>query len=367
MSVAMPIAFVSQIHAESISELQAKIDALQSEQSQYQATANQLSAKANTLANKISSLQNQQRSMQAQIDLTQAQYDKLQQQIEQTKQQIKDNQDALGDTIANMYVDSDISPLEMLASSKNIGDYVDKQAYQESINNQLSSTIKHINDLKAQLESQQQKVKLTLANQQNAKNQLAASQAEQQQLLNETHGQESAYKSLISKNQQQQDALSQQIADQMRATISSGGASVISVGGSGGGYPYNCAVDQYAVSPWTDRGGYGCSQCVSYAAWKMGAETGRYPVGWGNADNFPGNASAAGFTVSYTPHANSIVYFPPGVNGAGEVGHVGWVEAVSGNTITVSQYNYYVSGYSSPWGHYSEMTFQNYGGMQYIY
>lgn len=364
MAIAMPLAFVTQLHAASLAEINAKINALKAQQQQYQATANQLSAQADTLANKISSLQNQEKSMQAQIDLSQAQYDQLEQKIEQTKQQIKDNQDALGDTIANMYVDSDISPLEMLASSKNIGDYVDKQAYQSSINQQLEGTIKTINDLKAKLESQQQKVKLTLVNQQNAKKQLAATQALQQQLLNETHGQENAYKSLISKNQSQQDQLSAQAAALMAQTISSGGAHVVSVGGSGGGYPYNCAVDQYAVSPWTDDGGYGCSQCVSYAAWKMGAVTGRYPVGWGNAENFPGNASAAGFNVSYVPHVNSIVYFPPGVNGAGEVGHVAWVEGVSGNTITVSQYNY---NYGAGWGKYSVMNFQNYGGMQYIY
>ncbi|HEU0266064.1 MAG TPA: CHAP domain-containing protein [Candidatus Saccharimonadaceae bacterium] len=364
MAFAMPATMAAQAHADSIAQLQARVDALKSQQNDLRNQAQSLSNQANTLAGKISDLQNQQASMQNQINLSQAQYDELTQQITKTEQEIAANKQTLGSILSNMYVDGHVSTLEMLASSKNIGDFVDKQAYQSTISDKLTSTIKTINDLKASLQKQQQGVKLALANEQNAKAQLAASQAEQQQLLNETQGQESAYQGLIKSNQSQQDQLSAQIAAQMAATIRSGSASVISVGGSGGGYPYNCQVDAYAVSPWTDKGGYGCSQCVSYAAWMMGQVYGQYPVGWGNADNFPGNAQAAGMTVSYTPHVNSIVYFPPGVNGAGSVGHVAWVEGVSGNTITVSQYNYYTS---AGWGKFSRMTFTNYGGMEYIY
>jgi len=45
-------------------------------------------------------------------------------QIADTEKKIKDNQDALGETIANLYVDGKISPLEMIASSKNVSDYL---------------------------------------------------------------------------------------------------------------------------------------------------------------------------------------------------------------------------------------------------
>lgn len=363
MAFAMPATMAAQAHAESIAQLQARVNALKGQQNDLRNQAETLSGKVNTLAGKVSDLQNQQASMQNQINLSQAQYDELTQQITKTEQEIAANKQTLGSILSNMYVDGHASTLEMLASSKNIGDFVDKQAYQSSISGKLTSTIKKINALQASLKKQQLGVKLALANEQNAKAQLAASQAEQQKLLNETQGQESAYQNLIKGNQSQQDQLSAQIAAQMAATIRSGSASVISVGGSNGGYPYACQLNGL-YSPWTDNGNYGCSQCVSYAAWMMGQVYGQYPVGWGNADNFPGNAAAAGFHVSYTPHANSIVFFPSGVNGAGGVGHVAWVEGVSGNTITVSQYNYNTGG---GWGQFSRMTFSNYGGMQYIY
>ncbi len=365
MIVAAPLSIPPKVSAESIDQLNAQIQQLQNQQSQYQASANSLKATENTLQGKVAALQLQQNQMQTQIDLSQAQYDKLQQQIEDTQKQIKDNQDALGSTIADMYIDTKISPLEMLASSKSIGDYVDKQTYQSSISSQLTSTIQKINTLKKQLQDQQSSVKLTLANQSNAKAALADAQAQQQQLLNETQGQESAYQQLISKNQQEQDAISAKVQAAMAATLSSGSVRIIASGSSGGGYPYNCPVDQYAVSPWTDDGGYGCSQCVSYAAWKMGQASGKYPVGWGNADNFPGNARATGFTVSSVPRANSIAFMPPyGPGGAGEVGHVAWVESVSGGTVVVSQYNY---NFGTGWGKYSMMSFPASYFSQYIY
>ena len=363
MAFAMPATLAAEAHAASVAQLQAQVNALKDQQNGLRSTAQSLSSQADTLANKVTALQNQQASMQNQIDLSQAQYDELQQQITQTKQKLADTKAALGTIISNMYVDGKVSTLEMLASSKNISDFVDKQAYQSSISSTLTGTVKEVNTLEAKLESQQQQVQLALANEQHAKAELAASQAEQQQLLDQTQGQENAYQGLIKSNQSQQDQLSSQIAAQMAATIRTGGAHVISTGGSGGGYPYACGL-YGLMSPWVDAGNYGCAQCVSYAAWMMGQVTGQYPVGWGNADNFPANAAAAGFNVSYTPHVNSIVFFPSGVNGAGGVGHVAWVEGVSGSTITVSQYNYNTG---SGWGQFSRMTFPSYGGMQYIY
>jgi surface antigen len=43
-----------------------------------------------------------------------------------------------------------------------------------------------------------------------------------------------------------------------------------------------------------------------------------------------------------------------GVISAGEYGHIVWVEAVEGNSVIVSQYNYWNAG-GPGWGHYSRM------------
>jgi hypothetical protein len=71
---------------------------------------------------------------------------------------------------------------------------------------------------------------------------------------------------------------------------------------------------------------YPARECVSGAAWWGSRFTGKpWPKGWGNADNWPAAARAAGFTVNGTPAANTIMCVPPNTNGSGKKGHVAWV------------------------------------------
>lgn len=67
-------------------------------------------------------------------------------------------------------------------------------------------------------------------------------------------------------------------------------------------------------------------QCAGWVASK------RYvPAGWGNATNWKNAATRAGWTISKTPVAGAIGWRP---------GHVVYVEAVHGNTVTISERNY---------------------------
>lgn len=86
-------------------------------------------------------------------------------------------------------------------------------------------------------------------------------------------------------------------------------------------------------------------ECTWWAINEFHAYTGYYPnlVAPGNngdAQYWAGNAIYNGWTVTATPRANAIAVFPPWKNGAGSVGHVAWVTAVSGSQITVSEMNF---------------------------
>lgn len=86
-------------------------------------------------------------------------------------------------------------------------------------------------------------------------------------------------------------------------------------------------------------------QCTWWAINEFHAYTGRFPNlvrpgNDGDAQYWAGNAAYNGWTVSATPRVNSIAVFLPGVDNAGSVGHVAWVTAVNGKTITVSEMNY---------------------------
>jgi surface antigen/peptidoglycan hydrolase CwlO-like protein len=371
MIVAAPLSVTPKAYADPYDD---QINAIQREIDAYQTEAQKFRDQANTLQLQLNLLSNEKARIQGQIDLSQAKFDKLKVQIQDTELKIKQNQDALGETIADLYVDDAISPLEMLASSRNIGDYVDKQEYRSIIQDELTSAIVKIKTLKRSLETQKKDVERVLGDQTNARNALASKEAEQQKIVSQTRGQEGAYQQLASESnsrkleiQRQQQAA---IEAAMRRASGGGPVNILPGDPNKGGYPWEagCTVDGNAVSHGgydgngADPLGYGCRQCVSYTAYKVGARTGSYPRYWGNANQWPGSARSSGYQTGSAPKENSV-----GVISAGQYGHVVWVEAVNGDgTIDVSQYNYYNAG-GAGWGHYSKMRVSSGTYDTYIY
>jgi surface antigen len=341
----------------SADEYDDRIRVLQADMARYQAEADRLNGEAITLQNALNQITNEKNAIQAQVDLSQAQYDQLVIEIAATEKSIKDNQDGLGTTLADLYVDGDISPIEMLASSQNISDFLNKQEYRNSIRDQLSTTIKTVKDLKTKLSQQKVDVEKVLATQKAARDSLVAKESEQQALVNQTNNDEAAYQNLIASSAEQ---IAQARATQaaIRARLNGSGGYVLVDSGSLSDYPWhngNCPMQGYMSTGGSngnggDGYGYGCRQCASYVAWRIAKETGIY-YSWGNAKDFTQNAINAGYQAG-PPSAGSIAVMDPAKAGQG-FGHVAWVEAVSGNMITISQYNY---DYGQGYGMYSMMT-----------
>lgn len=61
---------------------------------------------------------------------------------------------------------------------------------------------------------------------------------------------------------------------------------------------------------------------------------------WGNASGWASSAAAAGRVVNGQPAVGSVVVFAPGEMGAGSLGHVAVVDAVNGNSVSISEGNY---------------------------
>jgi len=342
-----------------------RISALQRQIEAYDAQAAQLHAQSENLQSAIAALQIQAASIQAQIDISQAQYDKLTAQISETEQKIKTNQDALGLTIAKMYVDDKITPIEMLASSKNISEFIDKQEYRSSVRDQLTTTISKIKSLKVQLTKQKDDIKTVLDKHTAEKNSLVATQNQQQDLLSQTQGQESAYQSLIAqaKNQMAADTAARQAYYQSLLKSGGNGSSGVSGNfhysnwsgnqGCSGGYPY-CGPQDSGIDPW----GLYNRECVSYVAWALSARFGKY-VG-----NFSGSGNAYEWVWSAPNYSGAVRVSDPQPGDAvilpaspsfSPLGHAMIIESVSGSTIHVSQYNFYGTG------EYSTMDIQNSG------
>lgn len=376
MVAAAPLAIQPYVNADRYDD---QINALQGEIDQYQAEASKLQNVANNLEAKLQSINLEKKQLQKQIDIQQTKYEKLKQQIKDNEKKIADNQDALGVTIADLYVDDTISPLEMLASSSNIGDYVDKQTYRTSMQDSLSQTIETIKKLKEELEEKKRDVAKVLSNQKNARKRLVAKESEQQTILAKTRGKQDAYKALSAKAEAEQVRIRKEQQEALAAAFTSTGGTLI-VGGLAGGYPWNdsnCSMGgpggYYSYGGADGNGGdgkgYGCRQCVSYVAWRVAKETGVYPISWGNAADVPASARAAGYQTGGDPRPGSIAVMGAykvvnGVQWTGPEGHVGWVEAVNGDTLVISQYNY---DYGEGYGMYSRMNLSKTLFDEYVY
>lgn len=318
-------------------EFDDKINAIQRQIDGYQTEASKLAGQAQTLENQLAILGNQKAVIQAQLDESTAKHAKLKTEIAANEKKLAATKDGLGDIVADLYVDDKISPLEMLASSSSIGDYVDKQEQRSAIRDNLSRAITQIKDLKKKLEEQKVAVERVIKDQESQRAALTAKEAEQNKLLADTRGQESAFQQLMSEGRSQQDQLRSQqqaaiAAAMRRAGVASGGAVA---GNGGGGYPTNLASAPLdaLVDPW----GMYNRECVSYTAWKVYQKNGYMPYwgGNGHAYQWPGMADRYGIPRGSTPRVGSVA-----VLYGGPYGHVAWVESINGDgTINISQYN----------------------------
>ena len=348
------------VHADAF---QSKINALENQNSSAQSQVDSLQGQATSYQNAISILNDQISGLQQAISDNQTKQAQLQQQIVSTQQQITQDKQTLADDLQTMYVNGSMTPIEALATSNNLSDYVDQQVAYNSVQDDLNATITKIASLQASLKQQNAQLSGVIGTEQQQNNQLVSDQSQQQQLLAYNQSQQDSYNQQIKANQSQITALQAEQAAANAKLDKTG--SLITSGSCGGSYPAS------AVSPY--GGNWGCDypldntydnwamdnrECVSYTAWMVYQTYGINPTGFGNANQWPASARSAGFSVGTTPEVGSVAIY---LGGSGDpYGHAMWVVGVSGDQIHVYSYN---DGYD---GNYYDH-WVNASGLEYIY
>lgn len=329
----------------------AQINALKAQNEQNKSVVDSLKAQASSYADAVAKLQAQINGLEASIAANQALQADLQRQITEAQAEIERQRGILASDLKAMYVDGTPSSIEILATSKNLSEFVDKQEYRSRVQNKLQDTLKKIAELQKQLQMQKAKVEMLIKDMQAQRAELDSNRAAQQSLLNYNQSQQDAYNVQIKQNNAKVAQLRAEQAAANRRLSSSGGSTIIAGDPGHGGYP-----SVYANAPQdslVDRWGMYNRECVSYTAWKVYQTYGYMPYwgGIGNAYEWPRNARNANIPTSSTPKALSVAI---GTNPSyfGSLGHAMWVESVNDDgSIWVSQYNWYNGG----WGNYSEM------------
>jgi surface antigen len=314
-----------------------QINALNQQNAQNRQVANQLQVQAASYQDAINKLQIQINALQGAINDNEAKQADLKAQIAAAEEELAKQKKLLGENIKQMYLEGEISTLEMLASSKDLSEFVDKQQYRNAVQDKIKTTLDKITALKLQLKNQETEVEKLLVDQQTQRNQLDGDRAQQSQLLSYTEGQKAAYNQQISANNSSIAELRRQ---QIIANARFSGGAPGTGPACGGGYPAKwCEIAQDSV---IDDWGMYNRECVSYTAFKV-AQSGRhmpYWGGYGNANQWDDNARASGIAVDGNPRAGDVAQ-----TDRGAYGHVMYVEYVYGDgTILISQYNVNLDG-----------------------
>lgn len=317
-----------------------QIAALKSQAASQANQAAQLHAQADDYRSKVAELQAEINTLQTQIELNQAQYNKVTDNINQNKIRLDQQKTILAATIKSLYLDSTVTPLEMLASSNNFSDFLDEQQYQDKVKQKIQDAMTQIEALQRSLEAQQNQLTQILADQNQQHQQLATTQAQMNQLLAVAETNAAAADQQVKNSNAQIASLRAQQAAIIAANShhvafpgrSPGAGGACDAGQGNGGYPSVwCNAPQDSM---VDSWGMYSRECVSYAAWAA-SERGHYvPYGLGNAKDWPGAARARGIAVDGNPEVGNVAIFS-----GGQYGHAMVVEKVEGSQVIVSSMN----------------------------
>lgn len=338
------------VHA---NDLENQMRALQQENVANRAAVKDLVKSATSYQGAIDQLKAQISQLQGQIGESEAQKNALEQQILAHEIELDKQRAVLGSNIKSMYIGGEMSTIEMLATSKDLGDFVDKEAYRTAVQRQVQDTMSKIAKLQDELKDKKEQINILLESLQVQRATVDASRAEQANLLAMNQQQQAEFNSRTKDNQAKIVQLQRQIDEQRslnsRTVYTDGGIYFIRFPGAvhnfnPDAYPYKnygfsmrpegCGYfdSNTGQTDATDRWGYCTRQCVSFTAWAVEASGRIAPKYYGNAKNW---VSAAPSSYVYrSPQVGDVA-----ITTSGAYGHAMYVAAVSGNKFLAWEYN----------------------------
>jgi surface antigen len=297
--------------------------------------------------------------VQSQIDYNAAIAADLKIQIDANEQRLDQRQSVLAGMIVDAYVRGNTSPIEMLATSTSVGDFIEQQSRDRVAKEQITKSAEEIRAIKAELEQQKREIDRIIFDQEAMRKDLDTRRAAQLAFVNKYKNDQSKYLADAASNKKIKDA--EIIARANEIANNNKGGIVVAAGNNSYKYRNVCPRDnlKYLVV-----GGYVC-QCTSYAGWKVLERWGITITAWGDAKNWANSAAAPqrNYKVGTTPKLHSVA-----VNPNGQWGHVMWVEAVNPDgTFDLSEYNNSSSSLSKLPGDFGYRIKVSPAGLKFIY
>lgn len=209
------------VHSQSSQDLQNQIDALQAENARNRSSIEKLREVATSYEDAIHHLEHDIQETEQAIAVSVKRQSDIEDQIAKAEAELIHQKSLLGRNIRAIYVEGDISTLEMLASSKDLSEFIDKRQYRNSVKKKITDTVAKIDELKEQLRQQKAEVEVEIAEQETSRALLAASRQEQSRLLALNQSERAEYSRRTNANAAKIKEL-QAAQEELRRSVASG-------------------------------------------------------------------------------------------------------------------------------------------------
>ena len=330
--MALIVASVARVDAYNCKSGDTECEAAKANMKANQNEAKEYTEKAKSVSQVISQLNSEINSLNNDIVSNENKVKELNAEIAANEEKLAETQAALAKMLVSMHFNGDSEPITILAGSKTISDYAERQAREDVAKQEITAASERIKEIKEKLNSQKQEAEKALALAEENRRLVASKKSDQEVL-----------KAEYDKNANDATVLASYWEEQLKALAWTPPSNSTGNGsrnwGANNTYPrrYNCPQDNVQYSAY---GGAVC-QCTSYASYKAYEKWGISNTWGGHARNY---VNAVGYYVPATgartyvdknPAANTIA-----IQLGGAYGHVMWVESVNADgSINVTEYN----------------------------
>lgn len=322
--------------------------AAEEEKKTSEAMSSKAKENATLLAAEIETLEKEIAEIETHIAENQKTAEGLAAEIETTSKKLLGQQEALAKLLVDIHFEEKADTISILAGSKNLSDFSEKQARAEAVKAQISLSANAVKKTKEELENKKAQVDQILADAEAQRAQIDGNRKKQEQM--KTQYEEDA-ETFDEKARAAQKIMAEEIAKEIAKNNATG--RVVASGTNSYPYQNRCPQENWYFTGrfYYGYGGYIC-ECTSYAGYKAYEYYGIQINSWGNAKYWGNSALAHGYSYDSTPEAHTV-----GFSTAGVYGHVVWIETVnSDGTVDLSEYN---NSYSSVSGSIADFGYRS--------
>ena len=190
---------------------------IEAEIAENEARLSDLARQSETLEGKISMLNLEIETMNKKISLTADKIDTLTQQLIEAENELERQKAILSENLRTLYIEGDVSTLQLLFATDNFDDFFKEQQYLERLKASVQDSAEQVGLLTEQIAKERDEQTALQEEQENQQRGLASKRAEQSGLLAETRGQEANYQRILSDLEQQRIDAEKALADFLAA------------------------------------------------------------------------------------------------------------------------------------------------------